>query len=290
MRGAEPAAPSPGRSSASRSISTRAASTGSTSTTATATCAWCSRPSAASPPSAAIPTTSSSRAGAWTCRCCAPTAPTASRRPRRISCTLRPRGRMPASWCSWPAIPAATDRLLTVAQLRDAARRRPAPLAAAGRGAAWPLHPVRQERRRKRRASSRIRSTPWRTPSRCAASSSTRCSMTGCCRPSATRRRRCAPRWPPIRSSRRRPATRGPTIAERTSSSARELYLPYTYLEHGAGFNSHAVPLCAHAGARRRRTRQAQHRAAARVQRRGAAARAAAPARAACRCTRRWRS
>ena len=54
----------------------------------------------------------------------------------------------PATWCSSPATRATTDRLLTVAQLRDAAQRRPAALAAARLGAARPLHPVRQDQRR----------------------------------------------------------------------------------------------------------------------------------------------
>ena len=83
---------------------TRAASTGCTSTTATATCGWCSRPSAALPPSAATRTTSSSRAGAWTCRCCAPTGadgkPAAT--PNFLPHPCR-KGRTRVNWCSSPA-------------------------------------------------------------------------------------------------------------------------------------------------------------------------------------------
>ena len=61
--------------------------------------------------------------------------------------------------------------------------------------------------------------------------------MTASCSPSARKRRRCAPRWPPTRSWRRRPAIRG-RRSRRRSCSSTQLYLPYTFLEQGAGFNS----------------------------------------------------
>ena len=110
-----------GRSSARACSSTRAASTGSTSTAATRTSASCSRPSATSRPSAATRIISSSRAGASTCRSCAPTK-TASRQRRRRTCASTGPARRTGDPVFVSGHPGDTERLLTVSQLATAAR------------------------------------------------------------------------------------------------------------------------------------------------------------------------
>ena len=128
------------------------ASTGSTSTAATRTCAWCSHPSATSRPSAATRTISSSRAGASTCRSCAPMKAASRQRPRhtcdfdwdgaaagRRGVRLRPPRQHGPPAHRGPA--------------RRAARHVHAVLADALLGAARPHDPVLEDRRRSRGAS-----------------------------------------------------------------------------------------------------------------------------------------
>ena len=131
----------------------------------------------ASPPSAATRTTSSSRAGAWTCRCCAPTGRRQAGRDAELPHASIPTGPKPASWCSSPA-----TRATPIAAAHGGAARRRSAMSDSRAGCCAPpscaaANPVRQDQHRGPRASSPTRSTTSRTASRCGASSSTRCSM-----------------------------------------------------------------------------------------------------------------
>ena len=159
-----------------------------------------------------------------------------------------------------------------------AAQYRAAAVAAAVLGDPRPLHPVLGSRARRTSASPPICSTASRTASRCVARCSTRCTKTRCSRarpPNRRRSRRTSRRMP---RSRRAPAIRGTTSTRRWPPSA-AIFLPYNYIENGAGFQGRLVGLRAHAGARRRRARQAERPALPRIHRQRAAARPAEPRR-----------
>ena len=109
--------PNPASSYARRSRSTREASTSSTSTSAMTTCAWCSLRKPISPRSGAIRTIFNFRAGLSISRYCVPMR-TASPRRRRIIYRSTLPDPAPTNWCSSPGDPGSTARLQTRAQLQ----------------------------------------------------------------------------------------------------------------------------------------------------------------------------
>ena len=257
---------------------TRAASTGCTSTTATPTCAWCLHPSARSPPSAVTRTTSSSRAGAWTCRCCAPTGRTASRPRRRTSSRFRPAGPEVNELVFVSGHPGNTSRLLTVARTGIPAQRQLPALAAAQLRAARPPDPVSA------RPAPRLRAVVEDPLNGLENSIKVRRKQLD-----ALLDERLMQQKREEEAALRAKVAADPALAEtigdpvgdhRHGAAAPGGALPAVRVPRARrrpGFNSRApLWLRAHAGARRGRAPQAQHAAPARVQRQRPAARAAA--------------
>ena len=133
--------------------------------------------------------------------------------------------------------PGSTDRQLTVAELRDPARPDPAARACCARPSSAAATSSSARRTPRPTGSCRTRCSASRTASRCSASSSTRCSTTRCWPRSTTRSRTCASARAATARSQPRSATRGRASRQRKPRKPTR-WLPYEFLEGGAGFNS----------------------------------------------------
>ena len=210
--------------------------------------------------SAATPTISSSRAGASTWRCCAPTRTASRRTPNHFAINFAgPAAGEPVFVSGHPG---STDRQLTLAQLKtrrnlelpqwllrySEIRGRYIQFAETSPG----------ERAHLRRPAERPREQHQGAPQDARRAARRRRMLARKARRRGRAAREASRRTPKLKP---RSAIRGPTSKRRWRASAGSS-CRYAYLEDGAGFQGRLVPLRARAGARRRRARQTERGAA----------------------------